>query len=72
MLTLGSLGKIKNGKFQQLKNSRQTYGRADVAQSVERRLGKIKNGIFYHLKNNKKHTQISLCLCGAAGSAQPW
>ena len=38
----------------------------------KRSLGKIKNGTFYHLKNNKKHTQISICLCGAAGSAQPW
>ena len=45
---------------------------ADVAQQVAHRLGKIKNGTFYHLKNNKKHTQISICLCGAAGSAQPW
>ena len=61
VLTLGSLGKIKNGKFQQLKNSHQTYGRADVAQSVERRLGKIKIAKICTSKNTQKFNKNCLC-----------
>lgn len=45
---------------------------ADVAQSVEHFLGKIKNGKLQQLITLKNHPSFGSCLCGAAGSAQPW
>ena len=48
-----SLDKTKHVNCEQTQKIVEHLIRADVAQSVERRLGKIKNGKFFHLKNNK-------------------
>ena len=45
---------------------------SNVAQSVVHRLGKIKNDKLQQLITLKNHPSFGSCLCGAAGSAQPW
>ena len=67
-----SLDKTKHVNCEQTQKIVEHLIRADVAQSVERRLGKIKKTSLKQLNTPKKSSNIWFVLMWLRGRAPPW